>query len=143
MEAIPGKHSTDSLQKTAILRTSHVIRKALQSETWSLSGGDHLWLKEKYQAEKTCAKRQQQQHNNNNNNNNNNNIKLTSTVCTRRVVAIFQDTHCEHRSTRKSNPVSSCRLLSLSTAEQPIPNPAIRHGPEPRSSNLEYRDLFP
>jgi hypothetical protein len=31
--AIPGKHSIDSLQKTAILGTSHVIRKVLQSET--------------------------------------------------------------------------------------------------------------
>ena len=30
LETIPGKHSTDSLQKTAILRTSHIIRKVLQ-----------------------------------------------------------------------------------------------------------------
>ena len=28
----PGKHSTDSLQKTAILGTSHIIRKVLQRE---------------------------------------------------------------------------------------------------------------
>jgi len=28
LEAMPGKHSIDSLQKTAILRTSHIIRKA-------------------------------------------------------------------------------------------------------------------
>jgi hypothetical protein len=33
VEAIPGKHSIDSLQKTAILGTSHIIRKVLQSET--------------------------------------------------------------------------------------------------------------
>ena len=33
LEAIPGKHSTDSPQKTAVLGTSHVIRKVLQSET--------------------------------------------------------------------------------------------------------------
>jgi hypothetical protein len=33
MEAIPGKHSIDSLQKTAILGTSYIIRKALQCET--------------------------------------------------------------------------------------------------------------
>jgi len=33
LEAIPGKHSIDSLQKTAILGTSHVIRKVLQSES--------------------------------------------------------------------------------------------------------------
>jgi hypothetical protein len=30
LEAVPGKHSIDSLQKTAILGTSHVIRKILQ-----------------------------------------------------------------------------------------------------------------
>jgi hypothetical protein len=28
----PGKHSIDSLQKTAILGTSHIIRKVLQCE---------------------------------------------------------------------------------------------------------------
>jgi hypothetical protein len=33
LEAIPGKRSIDSLQKTALLGTSHVIRKVLQSET--------------------------------------------------------------------------------------------------------------
>jgi hypothetical protein len=33
LEAVPGKHSLDSLQKTAILGTSHVIRKVLQCET--------------------------------------------------------------------------------------------------------------
>jgi hypothetical protein len=33
LEAIPGKRSIDSLQKTAILGTSHIIRKVLQSET--------------------------------------------------------------------------------------------------------------
>jgi hypothetical protein len=30
---IPGKHSTDSVQKTAVLGTSNIIRKVLQSET--------------------------------------------------------------------------------------------------------------
>jgi hypothetical protein len=30
LETIPGKHSTDSLQKTAVLGTSHFIKKALQ-----------------------------------------------------------------------------------------------------------------
>ena len=43
--AIPGKHSIDSQQKTAILETSYIIRKVFQSETWSLSGGDHRWFK--------------------------------------------------------------------------------------------------
>jgi hypothetical protein len=31
-EDIPGKHSVDSLQKAAILGTSHIIQKVLQSE---------------------------------------------------------------------------------------------------------------
>jgi hypothetical protein len=30
LEAVPGKHWIDSLQKTAILGTSHIIRKVLQ-----------------------------------------------------------------------------------------------------------------
>jgi hypothetical protein len=33
LEAIIGKHSIDSLQKTAVLGTSHIIRKVLQCET--------------------------------------------------------------------------------------------------------------
>jgi hypothetical protein len=33
LEAIPGKHSIDSLQKTGILGTSHITRKVLQSES--------------------------------------------------------------------------------------------------------------
>jgi hypothetical protein len=34
LETIPGKHSVDSLQKKiAVLGTSHIIRKILQSET--------------------------------------------------------------------------------------------------------------
>jgi hypothetical protein len=33
LEAIPGKRSIDSVQKTAILGTSHIIRKVLQCET--------------------------------------------------------------------------------------------------------------
>ena len=32
LETVPGKHSIDSLQKSAILGTSHVIRKVLQCE---------------------------------------------------------------------------------------------------------------
>ena len=32
LQAISGKHSLDSLQKTAILGTSHIIRKVLQCE---------------------------------------------------------------------------------------------------------------
>jgi hypothetical protein len=33
LEAIPGKHSIDSLEQTAILGTAHIIRKVLQCET--------------------------------------------------------------------------------------------------------------
>jgi hypothetical protein len=47
LETIPGKHSIDSLQKTAVLGTSHIIRKVLQSETRSLSGGVHHWFNRK------------------------------------------------------------------------------------------------
>ena len=32
LEAVPGRYSIDTLQKTAILGTSHIIRKALQCE---------------------------------------------------------------------------------------------------------------
>jgi hypothetical protein len=32
LEAVPGKHSIDSVQKTAIVGTSHIIRKVLQCE---------------------------------------------------------------------------------------------------------------
>ena len=32
LETIPGKHSIDSVQKTAVLGTSHIIRKVLQCE---------------------------------------------------------------------------------------------------------------
>jgi hypothetical protein len=45
LEAVPGKHSIDSLQKTAILGTAQIIQKALQCEALSLSCGDHCWFK--------------------------------------------------------------------------------------------------
>ena len=32
LEVVPGEHSIDSLQKTAILGTSHIIRKVVQCE---------------------------------------------------------------------------------------------------------------
>ena len=32
VETVPGKHSIDSLQKTAVLGTAHIIRKVLQCE---------------------------------------------------------------------------------------------------------------
>jgi len=33
LEAVLGEHSVDSLHKTAVLGTSHIILKVLQSET--------------------------------------------------------------------------------------------------------------
>jgi hypothetical protein len=33
LETVPGKHSIDSLKKTALLGKSHIIRKVLQCET--------------------------------------------------------------------------------------------------------------
>ena len=46
LEAITGKLSTYSLQKTATVpRTSQIIQKVLLSENWNLSGGDHRWFK--------------------------------------------------------------------------------------------------
>ena len=33
LKDVPGKHSIDSLQNTAMLGTSHIIRKVLQCET--------------------------------------------------------------------------------------------------------------
>jgi hypothetical protein len=44
-EAITGKHLLVSLQQTAILGTSHIIRKVLQCESGSLRGGGHRWIK--------------------------------------------------------------------------------------------------
>ena len=56
LEAIPGKPSIDSLQKTAILGTPHVIRKVLQSETCSLSGGDQRWFKRSTREKRLVAR---------------------------------------------------------------------------------------
>ena len=70
MEAIPEKHSTDSLQKTAILGTSHIIRKVVQCESWSLSSGDHRWLKRSNRKKRSVTRVI-----NNNINNNNNNME--------------------------------------------------------------------
>jgi hypothetical protein len=62
LETIPGQHSIDSLQK-------HIIRKVLQAETLSPSGGVHHWLKRI----STREERKPVTRDNNNNNNNNNN----------------------------------------------------------------------
>ena len=63
LEAVPGIHSIDSLQKTAILGKSHIIRKVLQCETWSVSGGDYRWFK------RSARKKRPMTRDENNNNN--------------------------------------------------------------------------
>ena len=40
-----GNVRIDNVAIPAVLATSHVILKVLQSETGSMSGGDHSWLK--------------------------------------------------------------------------------------------------
>ena len=69
VEATLEKHSIDSLQKTAILGTSHIIRKRMQSETSGLSGVDHRWFKRRTRKKRENNKNKNK-HNNNNNNNN-------------------------------------------------------------------------
>ena len=56
LETIPRKHSTDSLQKTAVLGTSRIIQKVLQSETGSLSGGNYSWLKRSTREKRTVTR---------------------------------------------------------------------------------------
>jgi hypothetical protein len=57
LEAIPGKHLIDSLQKKTMLGTSHIIRKVLQCKTRSERWGSPL-VQEQYQEEKASDKRQ-------------------------------------------------------------------------------------
>jgi hypothetical protein len=45
LEATPGRHLIDLLQKTVILSTSRIISKVLQSETGSQSSEDRRWFK--------------------------------------------------------------------------------------------------
>jgi hypothetical protein len=56
------------LQQTALLGTSHIIRKVLQCET-SLSGGGHRWFKRS-----TGEKRPVTRYSNNDDDDNNNNF---------------------------------------------------------------------
>ena len=69
LEALPGKHSMDSLQKTAtrILGTSHIICKVLQCETWSLRGGDHRWFKRRTWKKRPVTRDDDDDGDNNNN----------------------------------------------------------------------------
>jgi hypothetical protein len=57
VEAIPRKYSVISLQKTAVLGTSHIIREVLQFETRSLSIGDRRCFKGRSSREKRLVTR--------------------------------------------------------------------------------------
>jgi hypothetical protein len=56
LEAIPGKHSIDSLQQTAIFGTSHIIRKVLQCENWKPERWGLPLVQEKYREESVRQK---------------------------------------------------------------------------------------
>jgi hypothetical protein len=55
---------------------SHIIRKVLQCEAWSLSSGNHRWFKRITKKKRPVTR----DINNNNNNNNNNNLYETIIV---------------------------------------------------------------
>jgi hypothetical protein len=55
LEAVPVKQLVDSLQKAAILGTSHRTRKVLQCETGSLSGRNCRWFRRRSAREKRPA----------------------------------------------------------------------------------------
>jgi hypothetical protein len=57
LEAVTGKHSIVSLQKTAIFGTSHIIRKVLQCEACKPERWRLPLVQEKYREEKACDKR--------------------------------------------------------------------------------------
>jgi hypothetical protein len=57
LEAVPGKHSIDSLQKTAILGTSHITRKVLQRDACKPERWGSPLVQEKYREGKACDKR--------------------------------------------------------------------------------------
>jgi hypothetical protein len=65
------------ITKTAILGTSHIIRKVLQCDTWSLSGGDHRWFKRSTRKERPVTREDV-------NNNNNNNTAVSFKDCNKR-----------------------------------------------------------
>ena len=88
-----GSHSVVSLQQAAMQGTSHFIYEVQQSETWSLSGGGHLWFKRstgkkrpvtrddiKYDDDEDNSVNDKHHHHHDNNNNNNNNNKTMMTT---------------------------------------------------------------
>ena len=71
------KHSVGSVQQTAVLGTSRLIRKVLQCETGSLSDGDRRWFKRSTWEKRPVTGDGDGDDNNNNNNNNNNRLLLS------------------------------------------------------------------
>jgi hypothetical protein len=51
------KHRDNFTFTLQVIGTSHIIRKVLQSETWSLSGGVCHWFKRSARGKETCDKR--------------------------------------------------------------------------------------
>jgi ABC-type multidrug transport system ATPase subunit len=86
MEAIPEKHAIDSLKKTTILGTSHIIQKVSQSKIIILSGGDQCWFR------KSARKKMPVTRNNNNDDDNNNNIIIIIISLTTEVQRIWPAT---------------------------------------------------
>jgi hypothetical protein len=80
LEPILRKHSGDSLQKAAILVTSHNTESTavryLKLELWCLQ----LVQEEKYQREKACDERRDDDDDDDNDNNNNNKISAIISV---------------------------------------------------------------
>jgi len=73
MEVVTGRHSVDSLQEAAQLGTSHTIRKVLQCETGTLSGGDRRWFKRNTKKKRPVTRDDEEDDDDDSNNNNNNN----------------------------------------------------------------------
>jgi hypothetical protein len=69
LEATQGKHSAASLQKTAVLGTSHIVREVLQRDTGILSGGEQLLVQENYCGEDVCDRGEKPRSSNDDDNN--------------------------------------------------------------------------
>jgi hypothetical protein len=78
LEVVPGRHSIDSIQKTAVLGTSHIIRKVLQCGSRSLSDGDYRWFRRSTGKKRPVTRDDDDDDDDNNNNNNETTIPLWS-----------------------------------------------------------------
>jgi len=83
LEAIPGKYSIYSVQKIAVVGTSHIVGKVLQCEMWRLGGVGACWFNRSAGENRAVPRDNDDDdddndndNNDNNNNNNNNNVKV-------------------------------------------------------------------